>query len=212
MAGPIQLHPENPHYFLFRGRPTVLITSGEHYGAVLNADFDYATYLDTLAKDGLNNTRIFVGAYCEQVGAFNITRNTLAPAEGRFLCPWGRSDQPGYANGGSKFDLDTWDEAYFDRLRDFVSKASDHGIVVEVNLFCPFYRDDMWDCSPMNVRNNVNDVGAVSREDAFTVDRSGGLLSVQDAMVRKILAELKDHDNLYYEVMNEPYARDVPMV
>ncbi len=212
MAGPIQLHPENPHYFLFRGRPTVLITSGEHYGAVLNADFDYATYLDTLAKDGLNNTRIFVGAYCEQVGAFNITRNTLAPTEGRFLCPWGRSDQPGYANGGSKFDLDTWDEAYFDRLRDFVSKASDHGIVVEVNLFCPFYRDDMWDCSPMNVRNNVNDVGAVSREDAFTVDRSGGLLSVQDAMVRKILAELKDHDNLYYEVMNEPYARDVPMV
>ena len=39
---PIQLHPENPHYFLWRGQPTVLITSGEHYGAVLNADFDYA--------------------------------------------------------------------------------------------------------------------------------------------------------------------------
>ena len=31
-GGPIRLHPENPHYFLFRGRPTVLITSGEHYG------------------------------------------------------------------------------------------------------------------------------------------------------------------------------------
>jgi len=38
---PIQLHPDNPHYFLWRGQPTVLITSGEHYGAVLNADFDY---------------------------------------------------------------------------------------------------------------------------------------------------------------------------
>src|SRR4051812_37164474 len=43
---PISLHPENGHYFSFRGRPTVLITSGEHYGAVLNADFDYVPYLD----------------------------------------------------------------------------------------------------------------------------------------------------------------------
>ena len=30
-AEPITLHPENPHYFLFRGKPAVLITSGEHY-------------------------------------------------------------------------------------------------------------------------------------------------------------------------------------
>jgi len=29
---PIQLHPENPHYFLWRGKPTVLVASTEHYG------------------------------------------------------------------------------------------------------------------------------------------------------------------------------------
>ena len=45
---PLALHPENPHYFLFRGKPAVLITSGEHYGAVLNLDFDYRPYLDEL--------------------------------------------------------------------------------------------------------------------------------------------------------------------
>src|SRR5215831_17082599 len=55
-AKPPALHPDNPHYFLFRGRPTVLITSGEHYGAVLNLDFDYRTYLKTLEADGLNLT------------------------------------------------------------------------------------------------------------------------------------------------------------
>ena len=32
-AEPIKLHPSNPHYFLFNGQPTVLITSAEHYGA-----------------------------------------------------------------------------------------------------------------------------------------------------------------------------------
>ena len=40
-TGPIRLHPDNRHYFLYQGRPTVLITSAEHYGAVINKDFDY---------------------------------------------------------------------------------------------------------------------------------------------------------------------------
>ena len=35
-----RLHPDNPHYFEWQGKPTVLVTSGEHYGAVLNLDFD----------------------------------------------------------------------------------------------------------------------------------------------------------------------------
>lgn len=211
-ATPFHLHPENPHYFLFRGEPTLLITSAEHYGAVLNADFDYARYLEALASDDLNNTRIFVGAYCEQPGDFGIARNTLAPAPGRFICPWSRSDQPGYANGGNKFDLGRWDAAYFKRLKDFVAQAGARGIVVEVNLFCPFYKEDMWDLSPMNAANNINDVGAVGREQVYTLDESGGLLDIQVQMVRKVAAELKDFDNIYYEIMNEPYARDVPMI
>ena len=49
-AQPLRLYPENPHYFLFGGRPTVLVTSGEHYGAVLNQEFDYARYLDSTPK------------------------------------------------------------------------------------------------------------------------------------------------------------------
>src|SRR5216110_1539022 len=134
---PIRLHPDNPHYFLFRGKPAVLITSGEHYGAVLNLDFDYVKYLDTLAKDGLNLTRTFAGAYCEPSGAFNIASNTLTPSPNRLICPWARSDRPGYGNGGNKFDLTKWDEAYFKRLKDFITQAGRRGIVVEMNLFCP---------------------------------------------------------------------------
>lgn len=208
---PLQLHPENSRYFLFRGEPTLLITSGEHYGAVLNAAFDCGTYLRTLARDGLNHTRVFAGAYCEPVGAFRIARNTLAPAEGQFVCPWARSDQPGYANGGNRFDLNRWDEGYFERLRGFLSRAGDCGVVVEVNLFCPFYRDEMWDLSPMKASNNINGVGDLSREEAYTVDGSRGLLAVQEAMTRKVVEELKDFDNLFYEIMNEPYQGNVPM-
>jgi hypothetical protein len=116
---PIRLYPENPHYFLWRGKATVLITSGEHYGAVLNRDFDYKKYLKTLESLGFNMTRTFSGAYCEPVGAFKIANNTLAPAKNRLICPWARSDEQGYANGGNKFDLTKWNPAYFKRLRDF---------------------------------------------------------------------------------------------
>jgi len=208
---PIALHPENPHYFLWRGQPTVLVTSAEHYGAVLNADFDYRAYLDCLARDGLNHTRIFTGAYCEPTGAFRISGNTLAPAPGRLLCPWARSAEPGYANGGNRFDLGRWDSAYFERLQDFVAIAGEAGVVVEVNLFCPFYRDEMWDLSPMKASNNINGDEQVSKDDVYSLDRSGDLLAVQESMTRKVVAELRGCDNLFYEIMNEPYQKDVPM-
>jgi hypothetical protein len=210
-AAPLSLHPDNPHYFLFRGKPTVLITSGEHYGAVLNLDFDFAKYLRTLAQDGLNNTRTWAGAYCEHPSAFGIASNTLAPLPGRFLCPWARSDQSGYANGGNKFDLNKWDEAYFKRLKDFMSEAGKQGVVVELNLFCPFYEESMWRLSPMNSINNINGIGTVARTNVYTLDKHGGLLVVQEAMVRKIVTELKDFDNLYYEICNEPYFGGVTL-
>ena len=102
---PLALHSDNPHYFRFRGKPVVLITSAEHYGAVLNRDFDYKKYLDELHAHGLNLTRTFTGAYAEDAKSFGIARNTLAPTEGKLICPWARSDSPGYAGGGNKFDL-----------------------------------------------------------------------------------------------------------
>jgi hypothetical protein len=208
---PINLHPENPHYFLWRGKPTVLVTSGEHYGAVINLDFDYTKYLKTLESDGLNHTRIWAGAYVEPTGAFNIASNSLAPHEGKFTCPWARSDQPGYAGGGNKFDLTRWDHNYFKRLRDFMKQASQRGVVVEMNLFCPMYEESMWKLSPQNAINNVNGIGDVARTNIYTLDKHGGLLAVQEAMTRKIVTELNQFDNLYYEICNEPYFGGVTM-
>jgi hypothetical protein len=207
---PIQLHPENGHYFLWRGKPTILITSGEHYGALLNRAFNYRKYFKTLASHGFNLTRTFSGAYCEPVGAFKIKNNTLAPAKGQLICPWARSDRGGYANGGNKFDLKKWDPEYFKRLRSFVGEASKRAIVVELVLFCPFYEDGMWKLSPMNAANNVNGIGKMKRTDVYTL-RDKKLLAVQDAMVRKIVEVLKDFDNVYYEICNEPYFGGVTL-
>jgi len=201
---PIKLHPENPHYFLFRGKPTVLITSGEHYGAVMNLDFDYVAYFDELHSKGLNHTRTFSGVYREVPSSFGITDNTLAPLPNRYVCPWARSSTPGYFDAGNKFDLTGWDEAYFQRLKDFLAQAARRGIVVEMNLFCPMYDENVWKASPMNAANNINGVGKCSRTEVYTLNQKD-LLGAHEAVTRKIVQELKDFDNLYYEVCNEAY-------
>lgn len=208
---PISLNPQNPHYFLYQGKPTILITSAEHYGAVLNLDFDFMTYLEELKSKGLNLTRTFTGAYVEPQGAFNIAENTLAPVSDRFICPWARSTEAGYFSGGNKFDLKRWNDTYFARLKDFVSAAEERGIIVELALFCPFYEEVQWKLSPMNAINNINGVGMVPKNDVYTMDKNGGLLAIQESMVRKIVSELKGFDNVIFEICNEPYFGGVKM-
>jgi len=92
----LSLHPENPNYFEYKGKPTILVTSGEHYGAVMNADFDIIKYLLTLKKDGLNYTRIFLGPYSELGdNTFGIPNNTMNPKSERWLTPWLKHTEPG---------------------------------------------------------------------------------------------------------------------
>ncbi len=206
---PISLHPDNPHYFLFRGKPTILAGSTEHYGAVLNRDFDYIPYLNELAANKLNVTRTFSGIYLEPQGAFGITKNTLAPAKGKLICPWARSNQPGYSNGGNKFDLNQWDEAYFKRLKGFVAEAGKHNIIVELDLFSNFYDTVQWKLSPLYIQNNINQTGNIADQKEILSLKHPEILDVQEKMVRKIVTSLKDYDNLYYEVCNEPYFGDL---
>ena len=120
-AEPIKQHPDNPHYFLYEGRPTILITSAEHYGAVINKDFDYVAYLDALKTYGLNYTRIYPGYMIEPNNKY-IKGNTLGPTPDGIILPWARSDKPGYRQGGNLFDLDRWDPAFFARLKDFIAR------------------------------------------------------------------------------------------
>ena len=210
-AEPLRLHPDNSHYFLWQGKPLALITSAEHYGALVNLDFDYRRYLDALSEGGMNYTRVFVGAYVEPEGAFNIERNTLAPLPERFICPWKRSGQAGYANGGNRFDLSLWDSDYFDRLNDFMSHAAKRNVIVEVTLFCTMYEEKQWKLSPMNGRNNVNGVGDIDRTHVYNRDKNRDLQAVQEKLVRKLVDELNGFDNFFFEICNEPYFQGVTL-
>ena len=209
-AEPIAPYPENPRYFVFREKAAFLITSGEHYGAVLNQDFDFVPYLDELQACRFNLTRLFSGTYREVPGSFQIQANTLAPGPGRYLAPWARSKQPGAVDGGNKFDLSAWDPVYFQRLRSFIAAAGVRGVVVEVVLFCPFYEANLWLMNPLNARNNVEGLGTMPRTEVFTL-KHPSIVAVQEGLVRKLVSELHSFDNHYYEICNEPYFGGVTL-
>ncbi len=205
-AQPIQLHPANPHYFLFRGKAIALVGSGEHYGAVMNLDFDYQRYLATLESAGLNYTRLFGGSYREMPGkSFGIARNDLAPAPGRYLAPWARSETPGYAGGGNKFDLDRWSPEYFARFHDFLGEASRRGVIVELSFFSSTYQPMMWDLSPLNTANNVNRTDPIDWKKLHTLE-NGNILARQEQYVRKLVREANAFDNVIFEIQNEPWS------
>lgn len=203
-GGPIQLHPENQHYFLYKGKPLALISSAEHYGGVLNLDFDYQRYFEAMSEDGMNYTRIFTGTYFEIEGeSFGIQNNTLAPKKNKIITPWAMvvSD----LSGKVKYDLSTWNEAYFKRLGDFMTAAMEHDIIVEVTLFSSIYRDEHWDICPQNPANNINISHEVTRFDAQTLN-NGTLFDYQVGFVRKMVHELNEFDNFFFEIQNEPWS------
>jgi hypothetical protein len=203
---PISLHPSNPHYFRFRGEATVLIGGGEHYGAIINSDFDYGTYLRAVKAGGGNVVRTWSGAYCEPPNAFSILRNTLAPADGKLLAPWARSNTPGYIGGGNRFNLTEWSADYFTRLHSYMSLASELGIVVNFGLFSFEYSEEIWARSPMHGDANVNGVGAgVTHLGVFRGNNSA-LLATQLGLVTKLVRELQAYDNVMFEIINEPYS------
>ncbi len=200
----LQLHPENPHYFLYKNKPLLIVSSAEHYGSAINKAFDYKKYFETLSKDGLNYTRLFAGSYIEKVGDFGIQRNTLAAAADNLLLPWKRSAAEGFFLGGNKFDLSQWDAEYFDRLKSIVSSAREKDIIVEITLFSSYYGNG-WKYSPFNSANNINETDNTMAT-LINTTYNGGIIKDQEKYVRKMVSELNEFGNIYFEIQNEPWA------
>ena len=205
---PLAVSSTNPAYFRFRGRTVALITSAEHYGGLINLDFNYTRYFDALRANGFTLTQAFAGSYVEpdsdcNPNGTNPAGNTLSPANGSFIAPWQRTAQPGGSLGGGKFDLTKYDEQYFARLQHFVSVAGARGIVVQVALFCGYdaTHEFIWANNPMNPANNINALAGVNRTTVYTLRAGGEMLDIQLEMARRVAAALKPHDNAMLEVV-----------
>jgi hypothetical protein len=210
---PVTVYPANPHYFYYKDKPLVFITSDHHYGAVIDLDFDFSIYLDYLARQGMNLTRIYPGGMFEPPDKY-LPGNPLGPLPGRQILPWAKSGQSGansaLAEPGQpsfKYDLDTWNPDYFKRLKSFVELAGQKNIIVEVAFFNGMYAD-CWPLMAMYHGNNIQKVGRYEADNCglFTTtdSKNSGVVAYQQAYVRKITAELNEYDNVIFDLCDEP--------
>lgn len=206
---PIQVCPTNPHYFSYHGKPVILITSDQHYGAVTNMDFDYTTFLDTLAANGMNFTRIYPGAYIEKDGEYMQDNNLGAP-NGHQILPWAKTSVTGAHEvlGGYKLDLDHWNEPYFERLKDFISKAEKRNIIVAIAFFNGMYTD-RWEYQALYHSNNIQGIGNCTSTEVQTL-KDTALAARHEAYVKKITKEVNEFDNVYFDICDEPFQDGCP--
>jgi hypothetical protein len=214
--GPLVVSPVNPRYFTVAGGDgsAVLLTgshiwSNLHDGMGPGADcaaeperFDFAGYLDLLAGHGHNFIRLWRWEQFRSQAAGGDFHLCMTPQ------PWPRTGPGEARDGGPRFDLERFDEAFFDRLRSRVVAAGERGIYVGVMLFegwalhlspAPYHVDG----HPFAVGNNVNGVGIDSIRDAQVLPLDPRVAAVQEAYVRKVVDTLHDLPNLLWEVANE---------
>ncbi|HBR15330.1 MAG TPA: hypothetical protein DD723_07295 [Candidatus Omnitrophica bacterium] len=163
--------------------------------------FDYSQFLDQLEKYNINKIRLWV--YC--------WFKTPSP-DGPYLTPWQ------YANG--KHNLDQWNSAYWQRMRNVIAAAKSRNIIVEVTIFGPnnlrkpeHWSNSVWR-SAENKSFNINGVFSANAQGHFIpeyFDLNNAQLSAsgkklkdyQQALVDKTIAEFSGFNNVYFEIANE---------
>jgi Cellulase (glycosyl hydrolase family 5) len=185
----------------YHGRPVCLLAASEHYGAVINRGFDYKVYLDQMASEGLQFTRLFV-----LFRELQTNRNPYSPCKPEstdYVAPYVRTG-PGVAlDGLPRYDLEQWNPEFFARLHGFLGMAMARGVIVELTLLSNVYSETVWALSPLHGDNNVNSIGQTPWHDYMST-RNSALFNQQQRFVKKVLDEVEPYDNLIIEICNEP--------
>ena len=122
--------------------------------------------------------------------------------------PWPRTGPETAKDGKPKFNLEAFDQAYFDRLRERVIAAGDNGIYVAVMFFDGWAlhlspAPDNVEGHPFHAANNVNGIGITSILDYQVLPLDPRVQDIQEAYIRKVVDTLHDLPNVLWEVANE---------
>ena len=122
--------------------------------------------------------------------------------------PWARTGPGEAKDGRPKFDLDRFDPAFFDRLRDRSIAAGDRGIYVGVMLFDGWAlhlspAPDHVEGHPFHAANNVNGIGIESILDHQVLPLDPRVQAIQEAYIRQVVDTVHDLPNVLWEVANE---------
>jgi len=218
--GLLQVNPANPRY-LTDGNGRVVFLVGSNYWNLMQDGgrtnpppaFDFDAFVSFAVEHGYNYMKphVWEQAWHQSYGDDWYTQPTIYKRTG-----------PGKAlDGDPKFDLDQFNDAYFNRLRARVIQAGQAGIYVVLPLFDRFSVEDgntmtdQWLGHPFNANNNVNGINGDPTGQGNGRDTE--ILSIpavtayQEAYIRHVVDGLNDLDNIIWEVAIEPegnYSRN----
>jgi hypothetical protein len=211
---PLYPLPFNPRYFTQDGEKAVYLTGSHNWcnlqdiGLKETPPFPYQEYLSFMHQSNHNFMRLWMFEQPERA-CWTDSLLYFDPL------PWARTGPGVAADSKPKFDLTTWNETYFTRLRQRVIQAGDLGIYCAVMLFQGWSLSvtgkglDPWPVHPFNAANNINGVDVPyhgwdsETEPSLHSLHNPQVIAHQEAYVRKVLDTLQYLDNVLYEVINE---------
>ena len=215
--GPLFVNPDNPRYFTdgikINGKYRSIYLTGSHTWCNFMdcghtnppVTFDYDKYLDFLQTNNFNFFRLW--------RAENARGGEAGPDFWFDPMPYERSSECCAFDGGNKFNLEQFNQAYFDRMRERIVEAGNRGIYVSIMLFDGWSVEskegghDPWVGHPYKLENNINningDLNGNGQGEETHILTGTPVTALQEAYVQKVIDTVNDLDNILYEVSNE---------
>jgi hypothetical protein len=226
-AGPLRPHPQNPCW-LTDGDGKAIFLAGSHTWATIQErgvegetpDFDYSGYLDFMQRQGHNFLRLWTWEHAAWM--------QFAPRETKVRykpLPYPRTGPGRALDGGPRFDVQRFNQEYFDRLRARVVEAGNRGLYVSVMFFQGFSTEqkqtkvvdpkigNAWEGHPFHPDNNINGIngdldGDGRGREVHSLD-SPEIVRLHEAYARKVIDTLRGLNHVIWEICNECHPSSV---
>jgi len=183
-------------YVTINGRPTFLVGQ-------MSAEFTRGRSLDEIGKilDVMMipyDMNLIIGDLgVIYWGAWNNLKNVERGLEKSFRphqYPWKRTGGGTTTFGGPRFDLDEFDQKYFDVLAERLKLFNARGFVPVVGIFSEHALNHPlhWKGHPFHPQNNINNLGLPERDSLPEYFENKRALQYQEKYVRKLLESIKD--------------------
>jgi hypothetical protein len=208
----------NPNYFEDEGGAPLVLCGSHSWNTLQDwgtngniRELDFEAFVRFLEKHSHNFTLL----WCTELPKFHgLPSAESSPPDFTVRpFPWMRTGPGRAIDGGMRFDLRKFDQAYFDRLRSRVQRLSDASIYVGVYLFTGEFLlrfRSATDGYPFSGPNNINGAddgyrgGSQSAAiSSVTMTAPNAITDFQDAYVRKTIDTLNDLPNVLWIVSEE---------